>query len=156
MLNNLRIITIALCAALTTTTISAKTSTLDINEIEHKLSTQEVENSQKGVKKEKTEKDPPLPSFQGGDITDFRYWCASQIEYPEEAREYGISGTVVASFIVERDGSISEITIEKSVHESLDNAVAELISNSPRWTPAKKRRDRVRTIFHLPMIFRLQ
>jgi len=106
--------------------------------------------------------DPPLitveqmPTFQGGDLLSFRRWVMSQIRYPEIAQQNGIQGRVLVKFIVEIDGSLSNIKVIQSPDTSLTAEAVRVISNSPKWEPGRQRNDPVRVLFTMPVNFRLQ
>ena len=93
-------------------------------------------------------------SFPGGDEAFWR-WMKKNIKYPKEALEYGIQGRVRVSFVVDKDGSISEIRVEHSAHDLLDAEAVRLIKNMPKWIPAKKNGTPVRERFSVVIPFRL-
>ncbi len=76
-----------------------------------------------------------MPSFRGGDINAFRQWVQQRTVYPQEAINKNIQGRVLLTFIIETDGSVSNVTVEKSVDASIDNEAVRVISSSPRWRP---------------------
>ena len=76
-----------------------------------------------------------MPSFRGGDINEFRQWVQQRTVYPQEAINKKIQGRVLLTFIVEADGSISNVTVVKSVDLSIDNEAVRVISSSPKWSP---------------------
>ena len=80
----------------------------------------------------------------------------SQIRYPEIAQQNGIQGRVIVQFIVECDGSLSNIKVIQSPDTSLTAEAVRVISNSPKWEPGRQRNDPVRVSFTLPVDFRLQ
>jgi protein TonB len=94
-----------------------------------------------------------MPSFRGGDINNFRDWIARRTNYPQEAVEAKIKGTVFLTFVVERDGSVSNITILKGVHPLIDNEAVKTISESPKWSPGLQRGEPVRVRFQIPLSF---
>ncbi len=106
-----------------------------------------------------TETDEPffqvevMPSFKGGDLTKFREWVGKRTRYPQDAYERKIRGTVFLTFIVEKDGSVSNVTIVKGVFESLDREAEKAISESPKWTPGLQRGQPVRVRFSIPLTF---
>lgn len=77
------------------------------------------------------------PRFQGQDYAAFGEWLAERVEYPDEAAENNLYGVVHVSFIVEKDGSLSDIKIVRSIDPLLDNEALRVVSMSPKWTPAK-------------------
>lgn len=96
-----------------------------------------------------------MPSFPGGDAALFKY-LGDNIKYPVIAQESGIQGRVICQFVVNRDGSIVDIEVVRSVDRSLDAEAVRVIQNMPRWTPGKQRGKTVRVKYTLPVNFRLQ
>jgi protein TonB len=94
-----------------------------------------------------------MPSFKGGDIGTFRQWVQNRTYYPQEAIDRRIRGTVFLTFIVEKDGSVSNVTVMKGVDPLLDNEAVRAISESPKWTPGLQRGQPVRVRFQIPMNF---
>ncbi len=80
----------------------------------------------------------------------------TNIKYPKEARKAGIQGTSVAKFIVEKDGSISNIKIERSLSEEIDAEVSRVVNTMPNFIPGKQRGKTVRVQFLLPVKFKLE
>ncbi len=96
-----------------------------------------------------------MPSFPGGDAALFKY-LNDNIKYPVIAQESGIQGRVICQFVVNRDGSIVDIEVVRSVDKSLDAEAIRVIKNMPKWTPGKQRGKTVRVKYTLPVNFRLQ
>jgi protein TonB len=94
-----------------------------------------------------------MPSFKGGDISTFRLWVQNRTYYPQEAVNKKIRGTVFLTFIVEKDGSVSNVTVIKGVDPLLDSAAVTAISESPKWTPGLQRGRPVRVRFQIPLNF---
>ncbi len=94
-----------------------------------------------------------MPSFRGGDLTKFREWVGKRTNYPQAAIDNKIRGTVFLTFIVEKDGSVSNVTVIKGVHPLLDNEAVKVISESPRWSPGLQRGQPVRVRFQIPLSF---
>ena len=76
-----------------------------------------------------------MPSFRGGDINSFRQWVQQRTIYPIEAINKKIQGRVMLTFIIETDGSVSNVTVVRSVDSSIDEEAVRVISSSPRWRP---------------------
>lgn len=93
------------------------------------------------------------PQFPGGSVNG---WLADHIKYPEVAAENGISGRVVVQFVVERDGSVSQVRVVRGVDPSLDKEAQRVISSMPKWIPGKQNGQAVRSRFTVPVTFRLQ
>ena len=96
-----------------------------------------------------------MPSFPGGDAELMKF-LGSHIKYPSIAEENGISGRVIATFVVERDGSITDVRILKSVDPSLDKEAIRVLQSMPRWIPGKQNGSPVRVKYTVPVTFRLQ
>ena len=92
------------------------------------------------------------PCFFGGEKYLAMY-LASTIVYPKEARENGIQGTVYTSFVVHTDGSIQEVCVLKSPHESLSKESARVIQNIPRWMPGTQNGKPIRVRYRIPIKF---
>lgn len=93
-----------------------------------------------------------MPSFRGGDEKKFRDWVQNRALYPAEAVNK-IKGTVFVTFVVEKDGSVSNVTIVKGVHPLLDNEALKVVSESPKWSPGLQRGQPVRVTFIIPIVF---
>jgi protein TonB len=94
-----------------------------------------------------------MPTFKGGDLTKFREWVEKRTNYPAAALENKIRGTVFLTFIVEKDGSVSNVTVLKGVHPLLDEEAVKAISDSPKWSPGLQRGQPVRVRFQIPLTF---
>jgi protein TonB len=77
------------------------------------------------------------------------------VKYPKEAQEQGKQGRVVVQFVVNKDGSITDAKIVKSVDPQLDAEALRVVNAMPNWTPGKQRGKEVRTYFTIPVTFRL-
>ena len=95
-----------------------------------------------------------MASYPGG-IPALMDFLNENIKYPEQSEREGIEGRVVAGFIVERDGSVSNIEILKSVHPLLDAEVVRVMSLMPNWIPGRQNGQPVRVKYSLPITFRL-
>lgn len=93
------------------------------------------------------------PSFPGGSVNG---WLAEHIKYPVVAAENGIQGRVVVQFVVEKDGSVSQVKVVRGVDPSLDKEAQRVISSMPKWIPGKQNGVSVRSRFTVPVTFRLQ
>lgn len=95
-----------------------------------------------------------MPSFPGG-ISGLRTYLNQNIRYPAEAQENCVQGRVVVSFVVGKDGHISDVTVVRSVEPSLDKEAVRVVRNMPRWTPGKQGGEPVRVRYNVPVSFRL-
>ena len=113
------------------------------------------------VEEENIEDDQPfvrveeMPSFQGGDLMTFRNWVQSKVRYPQIAQENNISGRVFLMFVVERDGSLTNIQVLQSPDPSLSDEAVRVLKTSPKWKPGKQRNQTVRVKYTLPIEFRI-
>lgn len=96
-----------------------------------------------------------MPTFRGGDVNKFCEWVKRRTNYPQAAIDAKIQGTVFITFIVEKDGSVSNVAILKGVHPLLDNEAVKAISESPRWSPGLQRGQPVRVRYQIPLNFSL-
>lgn len=96
-----------------------------------------------------------MPMFPGGDAALMSY-LANNIQYPTVAAENGVQGRVVVGFVVERDGSITDVRILRGVDPSLDREAMRVVKSMPRWTPGKQNGSAVRVKYQVPVAFRLQ
>ena len=96
-----------------------------------------------------------MPSFPGGDAALMQF-LNSHIKYPVVAEENGIQGRVIATFVVERDGSITDVKVVKSVDPSLDKEAIRVLKSMPKWIPGKQNGSAVRVKYTVPVTFRLQ
>ena len=96
-----------------------------------------------------------MPTFQGGDLNTFRNWVQSNVKFPQIALENGISGRVILSFVIERDGRLTNIKVLRTPDRSLSEEAVRVLSQSPKWTPGKQRNQVVRVSYTLPVEFRV-
>ncbi len=96
-----------------------------------------------------------MPEFVGGEDA-FRKYLLSNLRYPGVAREAEIQGRVFISFVIERDGSITEVQVVRSVHPLLDDEAVRVISAMPPWVPGMQQSETVRVRFTLPVTFQLR
>lgn len=96
-----------------------------------------------------------MPSFPGGDRKLMEY-LSENIRYPEECEEICVQGRVIVSFIVEKDGSISNVKVAKSLAPLLDKEAVRVVSGMPKWIPGRQNGVAVRVRYIIPVTFRLQ
>lgn len=96
-----------------------------------------------------------MPMFPGGDAALMSY-LANNIHYPTVAAENCVQGRVVVGFVVERDGSITDVSVLRGVDPSLDREAMRVVKSMPRWTPGKQNGSAVRVKYQVPVAFRLQ
>ena len=95
-----------------------------------------------------------MPSFPGGDNALMQY-LSNSIKYPVLAEENGVQGRVICTFVVERDGSLTDVKVMRSVDPSLDKEAVRVIKSMPHWNPGRQGGMAVRVKYTIPVIFRL-
>ena len=95
------------------------------------------------------------PEFPGGNTAMMKF-LSDNIKYPVIAQENGIQGRVITNFVVERDGSITDVQVVRGVDPSLDREAIRVIQSMPKWKAGRQRGSAVRVRFTLPVVFRLQ
>lgn len=96
-----------------------------------------------------------MPHFPGG-AAALQAFLSSNTKYPVVAQENGVQGRVTVSFVVERDGSITDVRVVRSVDPSLDREASRVVRSMPRWSPGKQNGSAVRVKYTVPVVFRLQ
>lgn len=94
-----------------------------------------------------------MPTFRGGDINKFRLWVQQHTFYPQEAVNKKIRGRVHLTFVVEKDGSISNVTVIESLDPLVDNEAIKAIESSPKWSPGIQRGQPVRVRYSIALNF---
>ena len=93
-----------------------------------------------------------MPEYPGG-MNELAKYLSENIKYPEEAKEIGIGGRVFISFIVEKDGSVNEVSVIRSVDPLVDNEAVRVVKTMPKWKPGKQNGKIVRVSYILPINF---
>lgn len=96
-----------------------------------------------------------MPSFPGGQGALMAF-LSSNIKYPVVAQENGVQGRVIVGFVVEKDGSITDVKVMRSVDPSLDREAQRVVKAMPKWKPGKQNGSAVRVKYTVPVVFRLQ
>ncbi len=96
-----------------------------------------------------------MPSFPGGPAALMSY-LSQNTKYPVVAQENNVQGRVVVSFVVERDGSITDVRVVRSVDPSLDKEATRVVKSMPHWIPGKQNGSTVRVKYNVPVSFKLQ
>lgn len=122
------------------------------------------------VKKEEPQPNSPFPprpqepveevpdeqaEFEGGQQA-LMTWLSQNMQYPAKAVEDDAQGRVLVGFIVNRDGSVDDVKVVKSVHPALDEEAVRVVKAMPKWKPGKKGGKTVRVRYTLPMTFKMQ
>ena len=95
------------------------------------------------------------PSYPGGEEARLKF-LQENIKYPEEAKELGIQGKVFVTFVVEPDGSVSNVKVLRGIGGGCDEEAIRVVKSMPKWVPGKQRGVPVRVQFNLPIKFTLQ
>ena len=96
-----------------------------------------------------------MPAFPGGEAKLMEY-VAKNIKYPQIARETGIQGRVFVGFVVEPDGSVSNVKVLRGIGGGCDEEAMRVVKSMPKWKPGKQRGKAVRVSYMLPVNFKLQ
>lgn len=95
------------------------------------------------------------PRFPGGDVKLMEY-LSRTVRYPVEAQKKHVQGRVILHFIIEKDGSVSNVRVARSVDPSLDAEAIRVVNSMPKWEPARQKGQSVRVRYTIPIQFRLQ
>ena len=93
-----------------------------------------------------------MPTFPG----DINKWLGKNVKYPVIAQENNIQGRVTVQFVIEKDGSITDVKVLRGVDPSLDKEAVRVVKSMPKWKPGKQRGKPVRVSYTVPINFRLQ
>lgn len=96
-----------------------------------------------------------MPSFPGGPAALMKY-LSENMRYPAVAEENGIQGRVTVQFVVEKDGSVTDVKTMKSVDPALDREAERVVKSMPKWIPGKQNGSAVRVKYFVPVVFHLQ
>ena len=96
-----------------------------------------------------------MPSYPGGEAKLMEY-VGKNIKYPQIARETGIQGRVFVGFVVEPDGSVSNVKVLRGIGGGCDEEAMRVVKGMPKWKPGKQRGKAVRVSYMLPVNFKLQ
>ena len=119
------------------------------------VNTNAMAQNKKAANDKVLEKAEVMPEYPGGDqaMMDF---VAKNVQYPQEARDKEISGRVLVSFIVEKDGSITEVKVVKGIGGGCDEEAVRVVKAMPKWKPGKDKGKPVRVSYMMPFTFKLQ
>jgi len=95
-----------------------------------------------------------MPDFPGGDMARIKY-LNENIKYPQMARESGIQGRVFVTFVVEKNGSVTDVKVLRGIGGGCDEEAIRVIENMPKWNSGKQRGKAVRVQFNMPILFKL-
>jgi len=121
-----------------------------------------VELGEYTIGKEQEDDDPEffvrveeMPTFKGKHSDSFLQWIMHHLQYPQEAVDNGISGTVWVSFIIDEQGKVTQVDLMRGVHPSINKEALRVVKTSPQWRPGKQRNRAVKVRFTFPITFRL-
>ena len=98
---------------------------------------------------------PPVPTNYIGGAAAMQLFISEEVRYPQEAIEMGDQGIVYVSFVIEKDGSVSNIDIARGVTKKIDREAKRIVRSFPKWKPAENAYGKVRTRVRLPIVFKL-
>jgi len=96
-----------------------------------------------------------MPEYPGGEAALYAY-LAENIKYPQMAKESGIQGRVFVTFVVERDGRVTDVRVLRGIGGGCDEEAIRVVEGMPKWSPGKQRGKAVRVQYNLPVKFTLQ
>lgn len=96
-----------------------------------------------------------MPEFPGGESALYKF-LGENIKYPQMAKESGIQGRVFVTFVVEKNGSVTDVRVLRGIGGGCDEEAIRVVQNMPKWTPGKQRGKSVRVQYNLPVKFTLQ
>ena len=130
-------------------------------EIENEIEIEDTESDEDEVIEIEEEDDEEffmvvenMPEFPGGDLGLMKY-IQKNVRYPPIAKEYNITGKVYVSFIVDRQGKVTNVKIVRGVDKNLDAEAMRVVKSLPRYTPGRQRGKAVRVMFTIPINFTL-
>ena len=95
-----------------------------------------------------------MPEFPGGDEA-MKIFIQKNIHYPDVAKENNIQGKVVVGFVVNENGSVSDVTVKKGVSKELDAEAIRVVRLMPKFKPGKQKGEAVKVLYILPIMFKL-
>ena len=95
-----------------------------------------------------------MPEYPGGMQAMIEFLQAN-MKYPEDAAKQKVEGRVMVQFVVETDGSVTDVHVAKQVFPSLDAEAIRVVQAMPKWTPGKDKGRVVRVKYNLPIVFRM-
>ena len=95
-----------------------------------------------------------MPEYPGG-MQAMIEFLQTNMKYPEDAAKQKVEGRVMVQFVVETDGSVSDVHVAKQVFPSLDAEAIRVVQAMPKWTPGKDKGRVVRVKYNLPIVFRM-
>ena len=130
-------------------------ATLSVLAILLMVNTNAMAQNKKTANDKVLEKAEVMPEYPGGDqaMMDF---VAKNVQYPQEARDKEISGRVLVSFVIEKDGSIADVKVVKGIGGGCDEEAVRVVKAMPKWKPGKDKGKPLRVSYMMPFTFKLQ
>ncbi|MGM0612647.1 MAG: energy transducer TonB [Bacteroidota bacterium] len=95
------------------------------------------------------------PEYPGGAKARVDF-IKNNLEYPESARKNNVEGTVYITFVIDTDGSVTEVELLRGIEENCNKAALEVVKSMPKWIPGKQRGEPVKVQFNMPIRFKLE
>ena len=96
-----------------------------------------------------------MPDFPGG-MAECMKWLAKNIQYPEDCKKKGTEGRVIVQFVVDKDGSVMDAKVVRSIDPLLDKEALRVVNLMPKWKPGKNQGEAVRIRYTIPVMFKLK
>lgn len=96
-----------------------------------------------------------MPEFPGG-VQKLLDFISQNIQYPQTAMKQNVQGRAIVQFVIEKDGSLSNFNVLRSVHPDLDAEAVRVVKSMPKWKPGMQKGEPVRCKYTLPVMFKLQ
>jgi protein TonB len=96
-----------------------------------------------------------MPEFPGGEEKLIEF-VSKNVEYPQEAKEKGVQGRVFVGFVIEKDGSVGNVTLLRGIGHGCDVEAVRVVKMLPKWKPGKHNGEFVRVSYQIPILFKLE
>ena len=96
-----------------------------------------------------------MPAFPGGEDKLIEF-VSKNVEYPQEAKEKGVQGRVFVGFVVEKDGSVGNVTLLRGIGHGCDEEAVRVVKMLPKWKPGRHNGEIVRVSYQIPIFFKLE
>ena len=130
-------------------------ATLSVLAIMLMVNTTAMAQNKKDASEKAYEKVEVMPEYPGGEQAMMKF-VASNVKYPQAAIDKNISGRVLVGFVIEKDGSITDVKVVKGIGGGCDEEAVRVVKSMPKWKPGKEKGKAVRVSYMLPITFKLQ
>ena len=130
-------------------------TTLSVLAILLMANTTAMAQNKKDASEKAYEKVEVMPEYPGGEQAMMKF-VASNVKYPQAAIDKNISGRVLVGFVIEKDGSITDVKVVKGIGGGCDEEAVRVVKSMPKWKPGKEKGKAVRVSYMLPITFKLQ